>query len=225
MVTLDVLVPVLAVMGLVAPTVVVVALTTSCATVTPGVCVMPPVTEIVFPSAFVELKVDVSTPLASVDPLAGEKVLELPVDWNRIEPPEIGFPNWSSSVAVMVLAVDPTTHDVEHAVMLAVPAVSVDFTVLKGPAIPVAEKVTGFPAIPPGAAVAVSVFECDAMLSRIQLPTVATPFEPVLVDPPVTLPLVAATVKVTPTPGTPLPARSVIWTDGAVATAVFTVAD
>src|SRR6185437_1470282 len=49
-VTFDLLEPELAVMGLVATMVDVLALTVACTTVTPGVPVMPPVTEIVFPS-------------------------------------------------------------------------------------------------------------------------------------------------------------------------------
>src|SRR5690348_17443887 len=125
----------------------------------------------------------------------------------------------------MVDAVDPTTQPDAQAVMVVVPAESVDLLALTAPATPVAVKVTGFPVSPPGAAVAVRVFEFAAILSRIQLPTVATPFDAVLVEPPVTLPFVAATVKVTPTPGTPFtPVRSNTFTDGAVETAVFTVA-
>src|SRR5215469_13019092 len=167
------------------------------------------------------------TPLGFVKPLAGLKVFTVPtVVPKSTKPPDTGLPNWSSSVTVIVDAVPPPVVQlVEQAVIGELLAVSVDLAALTEPATPVAVKVTGFPAIPPGAAVAVSVLACDAMLSRIQLPTVATPFEAVLVEPPVTLPLVAATVNVTPTPETALPARSVTLTDGAVATAVFTVAD
>jgi len=89
-------------------------------TVTGAVCVTPPVTEIVFDSAFVELNVDVSTPLPFVDPLAGENVFELPIEPKRTKPPAIGLPNWSSSVTVMVEAVEPATQELAQAVMLAV---------------------------------------------------------------------------------------------------------
>src|SRR4029077_5262031 len=73
------------------PTVAVVRSTAAGLTVTPAVCVTPPLTEIVFDSAFVELKVEVSTPLPLVEPLAGENVFEVPLEPKRTKPPEIGF--------------------------------------------------------------------------------------------------------------------------------------
>src|SRR5690348_6216715 len=104
----------------------------------------------------------------------------------------------------MVLAVPPPVVQlVEHAVRVELLEVSVDLAVLSAPATPVAEKVIGLPDRPPD--VAVRVFECDAMLSSTQLPTVAMPVPPVVAPPPVTLPLVAATLKVTPMPDTPFP--------------------
>jgi len=59
---------------------------------------------------------------------------------------------------------------------------------LTAPAVPVAVKPTGFP-VRPTAAVAERLFE-PAMLSSTQVPTAATPFAAVVVDPPVTLPCV-----------------------------------
>jgi hypothetical protein len=90
------------------------------------------------------------------------------------------------------------------------------------PAVPVAVKVNGDPLKLP--LVAVSVF-APAVVPRVQAGLVATPELSVVTaiveanePPPV------ATAKVTDTPLTALPCASVTFTDGAVATAVFTVA-
>jgi hypothetical protein len=90
------------------------------------------------------------------------------------------------------------------------------------PAVPVAVKVTGEPLRPP--LVAVSVF-APAVVPRVQAGLVATPALSVVtalleaIEPPP-----VATAKVTDTPLTALPCASVTFTDGAVATAVLTVA-
>jgi hypothetical protein len=90
------------------------------------------------------------------------------------------------------------------------------------PAVPVVVKVNGDPLKLP--LVAVSVF-APAVVPRVQAGLVATPELSVVTaiveanePPPV------ATAKVTDTPLTALPCASVTFTDGAVATAVFTVA-
>lgn len=88
------------------------------------------------------------------------------------------------------------------------------------PAIPVAEKVT-LPESP--TAPAVRVF-APAMSPRVQLPTVAMPDAFDVAVAPVTEPPPLATEKFTVVPLTGFPFASVIFTDGAVATAVPTTA-
>ena len=76
---------------------------------------------------------------------------------------------------------------------------------------------TGFPVIPGGAAVASSVF--GPMLGpRVQLPTVATPSGFVVWSGPVRLPPPPPTMKVTSTPDTGLPNRSVTRAPGGMVT-------
>ncbi len=71
-----------------------------------------------------------------------------------------------------------------------------------GPAPAVAVNVTGFPAMPVPAAVAVRLLGPAA--PSVHAPTVAIPFAPVIWDPPVTLPPFPATnVTVTPDTGFP----------------------
>jgi hypothetical protein len=90
------------------------------------------------------------------------------------------------------------------------------------PAVPVAVKVMGEPLRLPLAAV--SVF-APAVVPKVQAGLVATPALSVVtalleaIEPPP-----VATAKVTDTPLTALPCASVTFTDGAVATAVLTVA-
>src|SRR5271157_2086469 len=84
---------------------------------------------------------------------------------------------------------------------------------------PVAVKVTGLPAIPEPAAVAVRVF-VPAAAPSVQLPMVAMPLEPVVCDVPVTLPPPVATAKVTATPPTGFAYWSVTRTAGGTGTAV-----
>ena len=90
------------------------------------------------------------------------------------------------------------------------------------PAVPVAVKVTGEPANP--VAVAVSVFT-PTVVPKVQAGLVAIPALSVITaaedanEPPPLL-----TAKVTATPLTALPCASVTTTEGAVATAVLTVA-
>src|SRR5437867_2865971 len=92
------------------------------------------------------------------------------------------------------------------------------------PAVPSAVKVTGLPVIPDPAAVAVSVFVPNVVLS-VQLPTVAIPLPFVVWVPPVTLPLPGAGANVTVTPCTGLPLPSCTITDGGEATALPASAD
>ena len=90
------------------------------------------------------------------------------------------------------------------------------------PAVPVAEIVSGEPANP--AEVAVSVF-APAMVPNIQAGLVAMPVLSVVTAPvEASDPLPLATANVTDTPLTALPWASVTFTDGAIATAVATVA-
>src|SRR3989442_8639805 len=84
--------------------------------------------------------------------------------------------------------------------------------------VPVAVKVTGFPAMPEPAAVAVRVFVPKAAPS-FQLPTVATPLEFVCVVAAVELPPPDATVKAEDTARTGSPIRSGAKTPGGVAPA------
>jgi hypothetical protein len=90
------------------------------------------------------------------------------------------------------------------------------------PAVPVAVKVMGEPLRLP--LIAVSVF-APAVVPKVQAGLVATPALSVVtalleaIEPPP-----VATAKVTDTPLTALPCASVTFTDGAVATAVLTVA-
>jgi hypothetical protein len=93
---------------------------------------------------------------------------------------------------------------------------------IAAPAVPVAVKVTGEPLNVP--LVAVSVFapavvpSVQAGLVAMPAPSVvAVPLEPKMPEP-------VATAKVTDTPLTAFPLASVTFTDGAVATAVPTVA-
>src|SRR5882724_8813533 len=116
----------------------------------------------------------------------------------------------------MVAALEPLL-----AVIVPGAADTSDWPALGAPAVPVAVKVTGLP-LSPGE-VAVSVF-APAAVPRVQLPTVAIPLAPVVCVAPVMLPLPAAAANVTETPDTGFPFASRTITEGAVATAVFTVA-
>jgi hypothetical protein len=90
------------------------------------------------------------------------------------------------------------------------------------PAVPVAVKVTGEPLRLP--LVAVSVL-APAVVPRVQAGLVAMPALSVVTAPvEANEPPPVATAKVTDTPLTALPCASVTLTDGAVATAVLTVA-
>jgi hypothetical protein len=90
------------------------------------------------------------------------------------------------------------------------------------PAVPVAVKVMGEPLKLP--LVAVNVFT-PAMVPNVQAGLVAMPALSVVTTPlAANEPLPLATANVTDTPLTALPCASVTFTDGAVATAVFTVA-
>jgi hypothetical protein len=116
----------------------------------------------------------------------------------------------------------------EGAVATAVPTVALcrspDRNAIRtaAPAVPVAVKVTGEPVSP--ATVAVSAF-APAVVPKVQSGLLAIPALSVLtafeeaIDPAPPL-----TLKVTPTPLTALPCPSVTTTEGAVATAVPTVA-
>jgi hypothetical protein len=90
------------------------------------------------------------------------------------------------------------------------------------PAVPVALKVMGEPLRLP--LVAVSVLAPD-VVPKVQAGLVAMPALSVVTAPLEAIePPPVATAKVTDTPLTALPCASVTWTDGAVATAVLTVA-
>jgi hypothetical protein len=96
-------------------------------------------------------------------------------------------------------------------------------SLLAAPGVPVAVKVTGDPASPE--AVAVSAF-APAVVPRVHAGDVAIPESSVVTTPEVASdPPPLATAKVTDVPGVALPAESVTFTDGAMATAVLTVAD
>src|SRR5689334_13685045 len=95
---------------------------------------------------------------------------------------------------------------------------------LAGPGVPVAVNVTGLPLTFWAPTVAVSVL-APAASPSVQLPTMATPFAPVVADPPVTEPPPDAIANVTPTPATGVPPASRTMTAGGVGTAVPTVTD
>src|SRR3989442_1039876 len=115
-------------------------------TVTAGICVSAvplAVAEIVFPSAFVELKVPVATPLAFVGPVGWVRLLPVPVAASTTVAPLTGLPFPSFAVTVIVVVAPP-------AVMLAGAAATVDsvgetVTALWHVALPVSVNV--FPAI------------------------------------------------------------------------------
>jgi len=105
------------------------ALTPAGITVTAAVCVTstpPTVAEIVFPSALVELNVDVETPLELVF-AAAEKLLLLPVDDMATVAFWIRLPNWSLAVMVTRDALPaPVVQDEEQAESVACGVVTVD---------------------------------------------------------------------------------------------------
>ncbi len=129
--------------------------------------------------------------------------------------PGTGLPNWSFTIAdgAVVTAV------LTVALWALPPLITI---CVAAPTRPVAVKVTGLPARP--VEVAVSVL-APAVWPSVQLPAVAMPLLPVVAAPPVTLPPPLATAKVTLTLWTGLLNWSRTITDGAVVTAVFTVAD
>ena len=98
-------------------------------------------------------------------------------------------------------------------------AVGIAALVLQEFGVAVAVNVTGLPAIPVPAAVAVSVFT-PTLGPSIQLPTAAIPLVLVSWLAPVMLPPPEATVNVTATFGTGLPLASVTSTAGWVGTAL-----
>ncbi len=179
--------------------------------------------ETVFTSALVELNVAVKRPLPFVVPEAdGVKVLTVPVDDTVTEEPVITLPNASLTVTVIVEAAVGDVHPVLHAVSDAVLAVSVDIPASTGPGVPVAANVA--PGVPLELAVTVLL---PAVMPSVHEVSCANPLPSVtsvagvggeMVPPP------EASVNVTLAPAIALPARSVTWACGAVATAVFTVA-
>ena len=91
--------------------------------------------------------------------------------------------------------------------------------------VPVAVKITGLPTIPPGDAVAVSVFGPAVGLS-VQDVAVATPSVPVAIGVVgSTVPLLTPVANVTSTPATGFPLASFTITEGGEATAVPAGAD
>jgi hypothetical protein len=181
------------------------------------------VAETAFASALVELNVVVKTPLVLVAPEAdGVKLLAVPVDDTVTDDPLITLPNPSLTVTVMIEAAVGDVQAVLHAVSDAVLAVSVDVLAFTGPGVPVALKVA--PGVPLELAVTVLL---PAVMPSVHEVSCANPLPSVtsvagvggeMVPPP------EASVNVTLAPAIALPARSVTWACGAVATAVFTVA-
>ena len=89
---------------------------------------------IVLAWARVELKVVVNTPLAFELPLAGEKVQLVPTEHDGTTvAPWIGFEKASSTVMVIVDAVEPGMHDVLQAVIDAVAAFTLEAIPLTDP--------------------------------------------------------------------------------------------
>jgi len=124
-------------------------------------------------------------------------------------------------VAVTVDAVLPGVQETLHAVIEDVAAENVDTVRSTGPGDDVATNRTGLPVKPLDVASTVSF---PTVWLSVQEVTVATPVPPVDCVPPVTVPLNAdVAANVTEMLETPLPARSVTFTDGAGATAVLTV--
>src|SRR6266498_1935159 len=110
------------------------------ATVTIAVCVMlvpPTVAEMVFASAFVEARVPVATPFASVA-AGGVSVLSLPVAASTTGFPGIGLPKPSSAVTVMVDALVPSEAGIVPGV-----ALTLVFDALTAPGRAVARKFRG----------------------------------------------------------------------------------
>src|SRR5436309_12852211 len=103
-------------------------------------------------------------------------------------------------------------------------AVGIGALVLQELGVAVAVNVTGLPAIPVPAAVAVSVFT-PTLGPSIQLPTAAIPLVLVSWLAPVMLPPPEATVNVTATFGTGFPLASCTSTAGRVGAALPTGAD
>lgn len=116
----------------------------------------------------------------------------------------------------------PTTSMVCEPLLLALAGVTLVIVGVDAEEVPVAVKVTGEPTRDP--LVAVIVFD-PAVVPRVQLPTVATPFEPVVADKPVAEPPPENTTKVTPSPLFGLLYASFTITLGNVVTAVPTGAD
>jgi hypothetical protein len=165
----------------------------------------------------------VAMPFAPVAMVAGLAGLVLPPPLATVNvtfTPLLGFPKASvttteggAATAVLIVA------DWEVAEFAAME--------LAGPAVAVAVNVTGLPLGTAAAAVTLLLF-VPAVVPRVQLVSVATPFTPVatvaglagtMVPPP------AVTVKVTFNPLTGFPLTSVTRTDGAAATAAPTVPD
>src|SRR5690349_8667853 len=97
-------------------------------------------------------------------------------------------------------------------------ALTVDLPALGASAVPVAMNVRGLPFTPVDVAINVSG---PAVVPRVQPPSVAMPFAPVVGLAPVTVPLRELVENVTATPATGFPLASFTITDGGVFTAVF----
>jgi len=159
------------------------------------------------------------TPLPSVVP-EGVRVLPVPVAESFTGAPLTAFPDASSTVTVIVEALAPLL-----AVIGLGAAVVEDRLELGEAGVPVAAKITGLPLIPPGDAVAVSVFG-PAMVLSVQELTVATPSVPVAIGVVgSTVPLLRPVANVTSTPATGFPFASLTITEGGEPTAVPAGAD
>src|SRR6185503_1365913 len=86
-----------------------------------------PVADMALASALVELNVVVNTPLALAVPDEDVNALFVPLAATVTAALPIGLPNPSRTVTVIVEAVDPAEHPVEHAAIAAVVATTVDW--------------------------------------------------------------------------------------------------
>src|SRR6185436_19149295 len=157
-----------------------------------------PVADMALASALVELNVVVNTPLALAVPDEDVNALFVPLAATVTAALPIGLPNPSRTVTVIVEAVDPAEHPVEHAAIAPVVATTVDWVGLTSVcAAPVAVKVASGPA----AVAARSLFE-PAVVPSVQLTARTRPAASVVtLVVGFTAPPPAVTAKVTAIPG------------------------
>jgi hypothetical protein len=170
----------------------------------------------VFVPAAVELNVPVTWPLRSVVPAGCVSVLPVVgVAASVTVAPLTGLPPASLTVTVIVLEPEP-------AVIVPGAAATDDCDALGPPAVAVARNTTGLPASPVAVARSVSV---PAVAPRVHDVTAAMPLASLVTAVVgLTAPLPAAGVNVTATPATALLNWSRTMTEGAIGTALPTVA-